>query len=227
MRAWVARRRASGSLLPEVEAVGEAGMPYELLVQEVTDQGQRRPTKVARLYLPGTRQHLAELRGVRLVWLKSLSLVLSGFEVIADARHPMQAAQSWLCRLVQPDNLVGYRMRPMFQYGVALARRQFMDQLGSSSEGRLQVSDVHDPCLGRHTMMGQFHNRFATNGMLLDCELDWLGEERFQLSGLQQHAATTETPARLLRQGWLLEFDIQTPQQIAYMRTLEPKPSMR
>lgn len=49
-------------------------------------------------------------------------------------------------------------------------------------------------------------------GRLLDVDLGWMAEERFALSGLHQHAASGERPARLVRQGWLCEYEIEEPE---------------
>ena len=64
MRVWVLRRREGGAYLPEPVRVRGTPAPFELLVIEVTDQGKRRPSKVARLYAPGSKGIVAELAGM-------------------------------------------------------------------------------------------------------------------------------------------------------------------
>lgn len=49
-------------------------------------------------------------------------------------------------------------------------------------------------------------------GTLLDVEMGWMAGERFALSGLHQHPASGDQPARLVRQGWLCEFNIEEPE---------------
>ena len=87
MRVWVLRRRESGAYLPEPVRVGGTPAPFELLVVEVTDQGKRRPSKVARLYAPGTKSIVAELAAVQLLWLKGFEFVLHGVDVTVGMRE--------------------------------------------------------------------------------------------------------------------------------------------
>jgi len=84
MRAWVARRRLAGAMLPEPSPIGETPAPFELVVMEVTDQGQRRPAKIARLVPPGTRRTVAELVAPKLVWLRGYTFILAGLEELKD-----------------------------------------------------------------------------------------------------------------------------------------------
>lgn len=58
--------------------IGNTPALFEFLVQVLTDHGQRRPMKVARVYAPGTKGIVAELLGVRLVWFKGDEFVLAG-----------------------------------------------------------------------------------------------------------------------------------------------------
>lgn len=60
---------------------------------DVTDQGKRRSSKVARLYAPG-KIIVAELASVQLLWLKGFEFVLHGVDVTAGERGPVHAAQS-------------------------------------------------------------------------------------------------------------------------------------
>jgi hypothetical protein len=80
MKAWVMRRRHDGTALASpAPAVESAGL-LELLVVDVTEEGNRRPIKVARLYPLGGQRILAQLKLPELVQLKGWKLVLSGIE---------------------------------------------------------------------------------------------------------------------------------------------------
>lgn len=221
MKCWVLRRREVGAYLPEPVRVGGTPAPFELLVVEVTDQGKRRPSKVARLYAPGTKSIVAELASVQLLWLKGFEFVLHGVDVIASERGPVHAAQSWMCKLDEPLHTVGYRMRGIYDRGVEVPRRQVMDRPSYVSEGKLTISAALDERLGRLATCAEFGNLTRHAGTLLDCDLEWMSEERFQLSGFQHYDAYGDDSARLLRQGWLIEFDIKTPEQIAYVRSVQ------
>lgn len=103
MKAWVWRRRDSGALLPAAEQIGDVHSPYELLMVEVTDQGRRRPTRVARLVPPGSRVAVAELVAPKLAWFKNDMLVLSGMDALARERATVHASQTWRCKLDVPS----------------------------------------------------------------------------------------------------------------------------
>lgn len=219
MRVWVLRRRTSGEFLLEPVRVGAAPAPFELLVVDVTDQGKRRPSKVARLHAPGSKAIVAELASIKLLWLKGFEFVLHGVDVTAGERGPVHAAQSWMCKLDEPLHAVGYRMRGTYDRGVALPHRQVMDRPSYINEGKLTVGGAPDERLGRHATRAEFGTESRHAGTLLDCDLEWMSEGRFQLSGFQHYEAYGDAPAQLLRQGWLVEFDIKTPEQIAYVRS--------
>jgi hypothetical protein len=195
-----------------------------LLVTEVTDQGKRRPTKVARLYAPGSKAIVAELANIKLVWLKGFEFVLQGVDITAEECGPVHAAQSWMCKLDEPLHAVGYRMRGSYDRGVALPRRQVMDRPSYVSEGKLAAGEALNEHLNRHVPYAIFDNPYGSGAVLHDCELDWVGESTFQLSGFQHYEAYAELPPRLLRQAWIIEFDIKTPEQVAFIRSLAPKP---
>jgi hypothetical protein len=200
--AWILRRREGGAYLPEPVRMGGTPAPFELLVVEVADQGKRRPSKVARLYAPGSKAITAELSSIKLVWLKGFEFVLQGFEVYAGERGPLHAAQSWLCQLDPPVNIVGYRMRPMFERGAPLPYRQVMDQLASATEGKITIGSTIDEALGRAAIVAKFGNPYKHTATLLDCELDWMGEDRLQLSGFQQQPLWIAVGRRFVRAEW-------------------------
>lgn len=210
MRAWVAKRRDCGTLLGEPARLGEGAEAFELLVVEVTDQGMRRPTKVARMVRPGERLAVAELIAPRLVWFKKWDFVLSGVERAAGGEGLTMAGQSWLCKLQPATGAIGFRARHTHKDGMEIARRMIMDRYASESKGQLLIEGAKDSTLGRYTVCSHLlssHCHAASPG-LLDTELDWMSEERFSLSGFREVAAYGDRPARLLRHGWLCEFDI-------------------
>lgn len=159
MRAWVARRREGGALLGEGLVFGTTPAPFELLVQEVTDQGKRRPMKVARLYEPGTKRSIAELVGARLVWFKGDEFVLAGADVSPGERGPVHAAQSWLCKLAPPEHALGYSMRFMFDKGRQLSWQEINGRWASVTNAYLGVRSVLDEQLARHTTRALLQGR--------------------------------------------------------------------
>jgi hypothetical protein len=75
-----------------------AGTRGQLVVQDITDQGRHRPTKVACL-LQGELQR-AELRDVQLVWMSEGRMTLTGYEQIDnETGQPVEYRQSWLVML--------------------------------------------------------------------------------------------------------------------------------
>ena len=103
LKAWVWGWRDCGAMLKAPEQIGDPREPFELIVVEVTDQRQRRPTKVARLVPPGSRVAAVELAAPRLAWFSNDKFVLSGFDGLARERKVVRAAQSSLCQIVVPS----------------------------------------------------------------------------------------------------------------------------
>jgi hypothetical protein len=69
-----------------------------LVILDVTDQGLRRPAKVARLMQADVVRH--ELTDVHIVWANEGRFTLSGFERLRNSEGQMvDYAQSWLCAL--------------------------------------------------------------------------------------------------------------------------------
>lgn len=217
MQAWVARRRESGALLQEPSPIGAEPAPFELLVVEVTDQGKRRPTKIARLIPPGSRIAVAELIAPKLVWFKKWGFVLSGMEHTLAPNGRMGAAQSWVCKLHAPAYAVGFKARHTHKDGVEMTRANLMDRYCSSSRGVLCIESVKDDALGRHSVVGRLDRPRGDESKwppprLLDIELEWMSEERFSLAGFDQRGPSGDRPARLLRHGWLCEFEVDQPE---------------
>jgi hypothetical protein len=75
------------------ETFGHRG---QLVVQDVTDQGLRRPCKIAR-FLQGDSIR-SELKDVHLVWANGGRMTLSGYERVKnDVGELVDYAQAWLC----------------------------------------------------------------------------------------------------------------------------------
>lgn len=75
--------------------LGHRGM---LIIMDVSDQGLRRPAKVARLMQGNDVRH--ELTDVHIVWCSEGRFTLAGFERHCnDEGKPVDYAQSWLCSL--------------------------------------------------------------------------------------------------------------------------------
>lgn len=214
MRAWVARRREDGALLQEPAQIKSGIAPYELLVVDVTDQGQRRPSKVARLVSLGDRRAVAELVAPKLVWLEGWKLVLSGIERLQGRLGLKQVSQSWVCELVPPSFAIGFKITHTYVEGIQLPRRALRDT--GKTSGRIKVGDSLIKSLGRHTPLAELIH-YEPDGHkdsmahLADCHLEWMSEDRFELGGLCIRAPFEDRPEHLLRDGWLCEFDIELP----------------
>jgi hypothetical protein len=77
------------------ETMGHDGL---LVIMDVSDQGLRRPAKVARLMQGDTVRD--ELTDVHVIWLKEGRFTLAGFERLPESDgKPVDYAQSWLCTL--------------------------------------------------------------------------------------------------------------------------------
>jgi hypothetical protein len=212
MQAWAARRREGGALLDEAKAFGTTLAPFELLVVEVTDQGRRRPSKVARLVPAGERVAMVELLTPKLVWLGGWDFALSGTEALASDRGVLNVAQSWYCRLAAPKNAVGFIARHTHDKGVELRPGEILDRYGVKSKGKLAISNMHSQALGRYTLRADLLDAGGAPAFgcsaLLDVDLQWMAEERFALTGLVERQAGVDHPTQLLRQGWLCEYDL-------------------
>lgn len=73
-----------------------------IVVMDVSDQGLRRPAKVARLMQGNDIRH--ELTDVHLIWCSDGRFTLAGFERHTNGEgRPVDYAQSWLCSLDVDD----------------------------------------------------------------------------------------------------------------------------
>lgn len=211
MQAWVARRRENGALLDGALPFGATPEPFELLVVEVTDQGKRRPSKVARLVPVGQRVAVVELLAPKLVWFAGWQFVLSGTEALASDRGILNVAQSWYCCLAAPENAIGFLARHTHDKGIELRHGAIFDRYCQKSKGQLAISCVHAQALGRHAVCADLFDpsaAAASSRSLLDVELQWMAEERFALTGLCEWQSSADRPPQLVRQGWLCEYDM-------------------
>ena len=88
-----------------------------LVIMDVTDQGLRRPVKVARLTQPGRPGPYMELLDPHIVWANDGKFTLAGSERTTNAEgQVVEFAQSWLCAvdLAMPEPETDTRnVRPM------------------------------------------------------------------------------------------------------------------
>ncbi|NYE62174.1 hypothetical protein FHW58_003389 [Duganella sp. 1224] len=197
-------------LAAAVPAVDGASL-MELVVVEVTLDGNRRPAKVARLRPIGEQRILAQLLLPKLVKLQGWNLVLSGIEELKGvAGQTRGVAQTWVCKLWVPDNAVGYRVRDTCQQGV-LAPKSAIRQ-SSGTRGRLVVTTDYVTPLQRYTLCAEVHHHQVSTfpaGRLVDCHIEWMSDETFELGGLRVCASHEDQPERLERAGWLVEIDVK------------------
>lgn len=102
MKIRVVKMRAAGvaverRMLNDRYTVKHHGL---LVIMDVTDQGLRRPVKVARLTQPGRPGPYMELLDPHIVWANEGKFTLAGFERTTNAEGKVvEFAQSWLCAL--------------------------------------------------------------------------------------------------------------------------------
>lgn len=105
--------------------------------------------------------------------------------------------------------------RSTHREGIPIPRRELNDRSATRERGSLAVAGVYDPGVGRYTTRADLSDPSIRGGQrsdMLDCELDWMSEEPFALSGFSQMPAYADKPERLLRQGWLVEYDVPLPE---------------
>ncbi|MYN42753.1 hypothetical protein GTP55_25750 [Duganella sp. FT109W] len=211
MKAWVARRREGGAVLAApVPAIEGAGL-LELVVVEITEEGNRRPIRVARLHPLGEQRILAQLKLPALVQLKGWKLVLSGIEETRnDDGQVRGVAQTWLCELRPPENALGFRVKDTYISGVRRPRAALHQASGTC--GKLMVAGDFSNALQRHTTCAEMHgyqiSTFAAK-RIIDCYIEFMGDSSFGLGGLRVREAHQDRPQRLERDGWLCEFDVK------------------
>jgi hypothetical protein len=192
------------------------------MVVNVTDYGSRRPVKLARIHPIGEQRILAEIARPKLVWLKERGLILSGIEVLKEDKR--EVYQTWVCDLMPPDFVKGFRVADTYQNGVARPRSALRDMV--SSNGNLIVSSQFERALNRHTMTAELAAYGTPTGApkrLIDCDIEFMSEERFELSGLHVIPPDEQRPEQILRDAWLCEFHIEAPELTrAGYRALKP-----
>lgn len=214
MQAWVSRRRGDGAVLPSPLPVVDGASLLELVVVEITEEGNRRPIRVARLHPLGQPRILAQLKRPTLVQLRGWKLVLSGIEESRDDAGQVRGlAQTWLCELRPPSDAVGFRVKETYAYGVRLPRAALQQATGT--RGKLMVAGEYANVLQRHTTCAEVHGHqistFAAKRMI-DCHIEFMGDASFGLGGLLVREARRNEPQRLVRDGWLCEFDVEQRQ---------------
>jgi hypothetical protein len=211
VKVWVQRRLDGGAALDRPEQIGEPDEPLELVVLQVTDQGQRRPTKVARLIPSGQRRAIDELVMPRLFWFKGGKFVLSGVAQVRQTHGVKGYSQSWLCQLALPAVVNGFKVVPLYRYGEQIARRELTDRHVTTLSGKLSVACIMDQALGRATVRADIGPQASASaygrGALLDANLEWMSTDGFELSGYEHVAPHADRPATTLQQGWLCKPD--------------------
>jgi hypothetical protein len=210
MKVWVARRRSLGVAVPPnyILGVGGPDLPMELVVKNVTDQGSRRPGKVARLYASGGSIAVAELQQPTLVWMKETCFVINGTERLPNSYdQKVGFSQSWLCQLSPPLSNYPLRILETLKEGIAVPGARLRDKVFKGWPGSVEVQFEMVSQLGRHSKVARFNSGGRSSPLLLlDVELEWMTEDRYELSG------TTVTPSRDDREethfagGWLCRY---------------------
>lgn len=210
MKVWVVKRREGGAVLATAQPVVEGASLFELVVVEVTEAGNRRPIRVARLLQLGEQRILAQLKSATLVQLKDRRLVLSGIEEVREEQGRIRGvSQTWLCELRPPENALGFRVKDSYTGGVRLPRGALYQSGGT--RGKIVVAGHYSSALQRHTTCAELHHHQVTTFpamRLVDCQLEFMSETSFGLGGLSVREAYKERPQLLERGGWLCEFDV-------------------
>jgi hypothetical protein len=186
-------------------------MLLELLVVDVTLEGNRRPSKVARLQTIGAPRILAQLAKPKLVRVQGWNMVLSGIEATRDeSGRTREVAQTWVCKLFVPENAIGFRARELYRSGVALPKKLARESGGS--RGLLEVADNYSNVLQRHATCAELRRHQISTfpeGRLIDCYIEWMSEESFEMGGLQLRSSCESHPEQLERGGWLVSIDMK------------------
>lgn len=210
MKVWAQRRREDGAVLAAPASAVEGAGLLELLVVEITEDGNRRPIRVARLKPIGEQRILAQLKMPMLVQMRGWRLVLSGIEETRDRYGKVRgAAQTWLCELHRPPGAVGFRTKDTYDDGARIRRGAISQSIGR--QGRLVVGSEFSNALQRQTTTADLQRYEAATfpyARLIDCYLEFMSETTFALGGLEVSEAYEDRPQRIRRAGWLCEFDI-------------------
>lgn len=214
MKVWAKKRRENGAVLASPAPMVEGDPLLELIVIEITEEGNRRPIRVARLKAIGEQRILVQLKLPNLVHLKGWSLVLSGIEELRAANGQISAvAQTWVCELRPPVDAIGFSAKDLYRSGVRLPRSSLHQSSGS--RGHLLIGSDFSPALQRHTNHAQliyYESAGGRAGCLIDAQLEFMSETSFGLGGMRVCESYGERPQRIERAGWLCEFDIRQPE---------------
>jgi len=210
MKVWIARRRKAGMVMPAKFTLGfgDADAPVELIVKNVTDQGLRRPGKVARLYSPGDPMVLAELLHPKLIWMREQAFVISGTEKVLNGdRQNVGFSQSWLCQLAPPLSRYSLRVLETIKNGVQVPGPQLRDTVYRGWPGSVSLSFEMVPQLRRHAKVARFNSGTRLGQLLLlDVELEWMTEDRYELSGTTLVSERERLLETHYAGGWLCRF---------------------
>lgn len=209
MRARVVRRRDDGAVLAASAPAVEGASLLEVIVVDITEQGARRPIKVARLRPIGEQRILAQLKLPKPVKFSGWTFVLSGVEELRTPKGMRGVAQTWVCDLQVPENAVGFRAKNTHQHGVRLPSNAIRDHSGM--RGKLWISGEHSNALQRQTTYAELQHYKTSSfpaGRLVDCYIEFMSETSFELGGLRVCEADGDNPQRLERNGWLCEIDL-------------------
>lgn len=214
MKVWASRRRDDGAALAEAQPVVECASLLELVVVEVTLEGNSRPAKVARLRPIGEPRILAQLLLPKPVKLQGWTFVLSGIEELKQQPGAARGvAQTWVCDFWTPAHAVGFRVKNTFQHGAKLPKSGVRDT--SSTRGTLVIGTDFVTPLQRHAICAEVHHHQMSTFLadrLVDCHIEWMSDETFELGGLRVWNAQGDRPERLERAGWLCEIDVEQQQ---------------
>lgn len=211
MKALVARRREDGAAISAPAPVVEGASLLDLVVVEITEEGKRRPIRVARLQPLGEQRILAQLKLPALVKLAGWKMVLSGIEEVRGESNQVRGvAQTWLCELRPPQNAVGFTVKETYTSGVRVPRGAIYQSSGT--RGTLVVGGEHSNALQRHTTSAEVrHYQISTfpAKRLIDCHIEFMSDSSFGLGGLCVREAYQDRPQIVERGGWLCEFDVK------------------
>lgn len=210
MKVWAKRRREDGAVLAAPAPVVEGASLLELVVVEITEDGNRRPIRVARLMPIGEQRILAQLKMPALVQIKGWKLVLSGIEEARNSSGQLRGvAQTWVCEMHPPPGAIGYRVKDTYAGGARVPRAALSQMSGT--RGNLMVIGDYSSALNRHTSIAEIHRyqpATFSDGCLIDCYLEFMSDVTFALGGMRAWDAHGDRPQRIERAGWLCDFDI-------------------
>lgn len=203
---FVARARREGVILPDPFAAARP-TPWEMVVEDVTDQGQRRPQKVARVRMPGERRVAAELIAPVISYFQGGIMALYGTERLADAvGRKTGYPQTWLCQFAPPFDETELHVVRMFDEGIEVMKSPRARSYEYALTGDLTIRIENDDHLRRPSTIAYLDKGQVSGFQLMDTRLEWMGAERFMLHGWESRKAWQERPAYGREQGWLCIF---------------------